>query len=336
MKSPKLSALFLVTSAIIIGVLTLNQYRTQPDVTEKIEKMLESDLLNHPGNSTNKTKQKLLDLKGIEKSKPISEDELEKLITQGIGNLEKTKSFQPKTPNKNRTELDKLDVHYASTRPAKVLLNSSGQPKAIYTSYTRVIESHSQFINESKSLLDLEYKGASLNPIDETCIDQRCVSRYQRMAFDVPVLFSDMALTTVDNIVTSITGTLNQPNISEEMVTNGDILSDQELLAVAQRELSGQWSMNSSNYGIYESTGGATAAYHIELKSGSRDYEMVIDARTKTVLNENDHLKHNTNASGKDLSGDIREFSVIPYLGNYYLRDERFPNGSYTTLYDAS
>jgi len=43
------------------------------------------------------------------------------------------------------------------------------------------------------------------------------------MAFDVPVLFSDMALTTVDKVVTSITGTINQPNINEEMVKNGDL-----------------------------------------------------------------------------------------------------------------
>ena len=335
MKSPKLSTLFLVTSAIIIGVSTLNQYRNQPDVAEKIEKVLESDLLNHPGNSINKTKQKLLDSKGVAKSKPISEDELEKLIIQGIGNLENTKSFQPKTPNKKRTELDKLDELYASTRPAKVLLNSSGQPKAIYTSYTQVIESHSQFIDESKSLLDLEYKGASLNPIDETCINQRCVSRYQRMAFDVPVLFSDMALTTVDKIVTSVTGALNQPNINEDMVKNGDVLSEQELLVVAQGKLPGQWNMMSSTYGIYESTGGATAAYHIEIKSDIRVYEMVIDARTKTVLNENDHLKHNTNASGIGLSGDRREFNTISHNDGHVMRDERFPSGAYTEIYDA-
>jgi Zn-dependent metalloprotease len=338
MKSLKLSSLLIITLAIIIGVVILinNQYQTQIDVTEKIEKVLESDLLNHPGNSINKTKQKLLDSKGVAKSKPISEDELEKLIIQGIGNTENTKPFQPKTPNKKRTELDKLDELYASTRPAKVLLNSSGQPKAIYTSYTQVIESHSQFIDESKSLLDLEYKGASLNPIDETCINQRCVSRYQRMAFDVPVLFSDMALTTVDKIVTSVTGALNQPNINEDMVKNGDVLSEQELLAVAQGKLPGQWNMMSSTYGIYESTGGATAAYHIELKSDFRVYEMVIDARTKTVLNENDHLKHNTNASGLDLSGDRREFNTISHNDGHVMFDERFPSGAYTAIYDAS
>jgi len=63
---------------------------------------------------------------------------------------------------------------------------------------------------------------------------------------------------------------------------------------------------------------------------------MVIDARTKTVLNENDHLKHNTNASGSDLNADRREFSVIPYHDKNYLRDTRFPNGANTTVYEAS
>lgn len=331
-------SIYIIIAGLFFAIGLIYFETNRVDIADKVAEQIESKFeLGKLEKSNHKLSiEEALARKNVKSTKgAIEKGELENIINERINESFKGNPFEPKTPELKREQLNRLDEMYASTKPAKVLLNSSGQPKAIYTTHTQAVASHDAFIEESKELLNLDTPGSSLNLTKERCIGEQCVTRYQRMAFGVPVLFSDMVLTTIDSKVTSMTGALNQPNISKEMVENSDVLSEADLLEVAQNKLLGKWQIISKTYGIYETTGGASPAYQVELRSGFRQYEMVIHAGTKTILNENDLLKHGTKASGLDLRGQRREFSASSFSGRYVLADDRFPQGAYTHVFEA-
>jgi Zn-dependent metalloprotease len=326
----------IITVSIIMAtsaVLLLNN--SSQTMTEEFKSNIPNDASKISNNPKIKFKEHLDDpdkSSANNNSNRLKTDELAAIIQNKLENIQSQgDKLYSKLDKKTQIVIDELDLKYSATSPSEVITDSAGKIKAVYPRYSQSFSDAGQFVAAASTLLQLS-TNSELVEQKSRCISEQCTTRFQRTIYGVPVLSDNVVVTLISGKITSVIGALSSPNITKAEVDNGDILTKADLLDIATKEIGEGFEVTDFSYGVYQKNGGATVAYSVKVEQGIEGYDLLISARTKSIIDIESHLKTATNAKGTDLAGNTYLFNAIPGQSGFIMQDSRFPVGSYTNV----
>lgn len=278
-------------------------------------------------------------LAGVKKIASTIKDSLESASSR----VKASKSVAPEI----REKLDALDEKYASSDSTGVLLDSNGTLTSIFPKYTASFDTSNPdaFQNASSDLLT-ELDGAigigqsdELIPQKVTCFgEESCSATFERRLNGYPILNSAVVVSGDQGRINSISGALNSPAISPEVLKTANSIDKNSLEQKAKSYLSdnGFTIDGEPQYGIYTMGYQAFPAYKFKVSKGVfESYSLTLNANTSTFIEKESLVADVTNSSGTDLNGNTYNFVSVLSGPQYLMIDDRFPLGSKTFMRDA-